>query len=62
MITALALIAAFVGAVVLMVTGFGWFGSSTDNPFGWAGLALTGIVVAMADLDGRLATRRRPPA
>jgi hypothetical protein len=61
-ITAIALIVAFLAAAVLTVTGFGWFGSSTDVPFGWAGLALTGIVVAMAGLDGRWAARRHPPA
>jgi hypothetical protein len=57
-ITTIALIVALVASVVLMVTGFGWFGSSTDNALGWLGLALTGIVVAMAGLDGRIAARR----
>ncbi len=62
MIRLVALIAAFVGAAVLLVTGFGWFGSSTDSAQGWLGLALVGIVVAMADLDGRIASRHRSDA
>lgn len=59
MITVIALLVALAAAVVLLVTGFGWFDSSTDNAWGWLGLALIGIVVAMLNLDGRIAARRQ---
>ena len=60
MIRIIGILLLFVAAVVLTVTGFGWFGSSADNSVGWIGLAFLGIglVYVSPEVDARLAARR----
>lgn len=60
MIRLIGLIVAAVGAVAMLITGFEWFGASTDHAIGWLGLFAVGVVLvlASADLDAAV-TRRR---